>query len=109
MRELKRLFLLVLALTFVGAAGLGVYVGTLAAAAPPPPPDLDRRVEDFRRAYGLDAVQSRRVRELLAEHDREVADVRTRITGEQRREIDAIHERWRSRILALLESGPRRN
>ncbi|MGQ0614527.1 MAG: hypothetical protein ACT4PV_12400, partial [Planctomycetaceae bacterium] len=101
--------LLVGGVTFVGAAGVGVYVGTLAGGAPPPPPDLDRRVEDFRRAYGLDPVQSRRVRELLAEHDREVAEVRTRITGEQQREIDAIHDRWRSRILSLLEPGQRRN
>ncbi|MGQ0614565.1 MAG: hypothetical protein ACT4PV_12590, partial [Planctomycetaceae bacterium] len=75
MRELKRLFLLVLVLTFVGAAGLGVYVGTLAAAAPPPPPAQDRRGEAIRPADRLDPVQSRPVRALQAEHDWEVAEV----------------------------------
>jgi len=106
MKELKRLLIVALALTFLCGGGLGAFVGSLAAAAPRKGVSVDRRVEDFRKYYGLDATLTRRVRELLEEHDLEVEQVRREITSEQARKIDAIHREFQERIDRIV--GPPR-
>lgn len=108
MRELARLLWIVMGLTFLGGLGLGAFVGGLVAAGPEGGPGTDRRMKDFERMLDLDAAQARRVREVLIRHDREVDEVRRRLSSEQQRDIQRIHDRDRAAILDLLSPEQRK-
>jgi hypothetical protein len=108
MHELKRIFLLVLVLTFVGGLGMGAWVGTLVASPEPLPPSLDERTNDFQRVFDdLTPSQIRRLRAVLAEHDAGVAKIRGQLSEEQfRRKVEA--ERLsRERIREILTEPQR--
>ena len=103
MRELKRLFIGVLALTFVGGIGLGAWVGTLTAAPRFQERDLDRRVQDFTDHFDLNESQIRQLRAILYRHDKAVAKIQERMTAQERRDTwaqeDASRERIRNEVL----------
>ncbi|MHC4223229.1 MAG: hypothetical protein ACYSX0_04695 [Planctomycetota bacterium] len=103
MRELKRLFLLVLVLTFFGGVGTGAWIGTIVAAPSTPRPSLDDRVQDFETFFGnLDGRQTRVLREIIAEHDTAVARIRQRLSKEQFEDIRRSEDASRERIRAIL-------
>lgn len=109
MRELKRLFLLVLVLTFLGGVGTGAWIGTIAAAPPQVHPTLDDRVQDFEVFFGdLDGKQVRVLREIIAEHDTAVARIKQRLSKEQFEDIRRAEDASRERIRAIL-TGPQRD
>ncbi len=64
--------------------------------------DLDRRVEEFEKAYDLDEKQVLQTREILGRHDAEVERLRKRVLMERQREFDTIHDRYRSKIREIL-------
>jgi hypothetical protein len=85
MRQLKRLFLIVAGLTFVGGIGTGAWIGTLLAAPPKPAAKLDRRVQDFEHYFpDLDATQKRQLREASRKR------IRLILTDPQRTEYDKL-------------------
>ncbi len=98
MRELKRMFVAALCLTFLGGLGAGVFLGGLRAATPAPSGPLDRRVQDWQGAFELTPSQVRRLREILARYDLGVQQLRDAIGAEQYRRIEELRERHRVQI-----------
>jgi len=98
MRELKRMFLAALCLTFVAGLGAGVFVGGLRAAPAPMPGPLDRRVQDWHGVFSLTPSQERRLRELLARYDMGAQQIRDQIGAEQYRQLEGLRERTRAQI-----------
>jgi len=107
MRQLKRLFLIVLGLTFVGGLGTGAWIGTLLAAPPKQGAKLDRRVQDFKLYFDLDATQERQLRMVLADYDHKKGQIKDTLTPEQLRQIRTLEETSRKRIRLIL-AGPQR-
>jgi hypothetical protein len=107
MRQLKRLLLIVLGLTFLGGLGTGAWIGTLLAAPPRPAARLDRRVDDFKRHFDLDATQERQLRTVLADYDHRKDQIKNTLTPEQLRQIHALEEASRKRIRLLLTEAQR--
>ena len=105
MQDLKRMFLLALALTFVGGIGLGAWVGSLAAASPAPAGRVDDRVEQFEKRLTLDATQMRQLRGILDEFDRQILAIQREVSASQMRRRLAAEERSRGRIRAILKPG----
>lgn len=105
----KRLVSAVLLLAFVGGFGIGAFVGR-AGAAPTraPDPSIERRLDEYRALFRLDPSQSRRAREILGRHDEEVRAVQARLSEEQFREIQRIHDRAREEFAALLDPEQRK-
>jgi hypothetical protein len=108
MRELKRLFLLVLIFTFIGGVGTGAWIGTIVAAPPTVRRSLDDRVRDFETFFGdLDGKQTRVLREIIAEHDTAVARIRQRLSKEQFEDIRRSEDASRERIRTILSPQQR--
>ncbi|MHC4971747.1 MAG: hypothetical protein ACYTG3_05400 [Planctomycetota bacterium] len=108
MRQLKQLFLIVLALTFVGGIGTGAWIGTLLAAPPKPGAKLERRVEDFKHYFpDLDATQERQLRTVLADYDHKKDRIKATLTPEQLRRIRTLEDSSRERIRLLLTEPQR--
>ncbi|MHC4548340.1 MAG: hypothetical protein ACYTEZ_06135 [Planctomycetota bacterium] len=107
MRQLKRLFLLVLGLTFVGGLGTGAWVGSLVAAQPVRETPLDRRVDDFERHFDLDATQIRQLRTILAEHDHRKARIQQEVSAEQFMKTRALEQESRDKIRVILTEEQR--
>ena len=108
MRELKRLFLLVLVLTFLGGIGTGAWIGSLTAAPEAEVRHDDDRVAAFEERLSLDATQVRQLRVILAEHDGKIRNIRQQITKEQFRRKLAQEELSRARIREILTQEQRR-
>ncbi len=100
MRELRRMFLAALCLTFVGGVAAGVFIGGLRAAPAPLPGPLDRRVQDWQGAFSLTPSQERRLREILARYDMGAQQIRDQIGAEQYRQLEELRERHRAQIRA---------
>ncbi len=107
MRQLKQLLFIVLVLTFVGGVGTGAWIGTLLAAPPRAAARLDRRVDDFRQHFDLDATQQRQLRTVLADYDRKKEQIKATLTPEQLRRIRTLEESSRERIRLLLTEPQR--
>jgi hypothetical protein len=107
MRQLKRLFLVVLVLTFIGGVGTGAWIGTLLAAPPRRAAKLERRVQDFRQVFDLDATQERQLRTVLADYDRKKEQIKATLTPEQLRRIRALEDASRKRIRLILTEAQR--
>ena len=107
MRQLKRLFLIVAGLTFVGGIGTGAWIGTLLAAPPKKSAQLERRVRDFMQHFDLDATQVRQLRTVLADYDHGKEKIKATLTAEQLREIRALEETSRKRIRLILAEPQR--
>jgi len=109
MRELRRLFLLVLVLTFIGGIGTGAWIGSLRAAPQIRTTDtLDRRINDWKLAFpDLTASQVRRLREILARYDAQVDQIRREVSAEQFQRIDSLLEQSRGEVRLVLEPEQR--
>ena len=107
MREVKRLILAVMALTFLAGVGTGTWIQSLRAASDEPVASVDRRVQDFERHFELTARQERVLRGILHDYDRTAAQIKSEITGEQMRKLNDLQEASRDRIRLMLE-GPQR-
>ncbi|MHC4816747.1 MAG: hypothetical protein ACYTF8_01630, partial [Planctomycetota bacterium] len=107
MHQLKRLFLIVLGLTFVGGLGTGAWIGTLLAAPPRQGAKLDRRVQDFKLYFDLDATQERQLRTVLADYDHKKDQIKNTLTPEQLRQIRSLEETSRKRIRLILAEPQR--
>jgi len=107
MHQLKRLLLVVLGLTFVGGLGTGAWIGTLLAAPPKKAARLDRRVNDFKAHFDLDATQERQLRTVLADYDHRKDQIKDTITPEQLRQIRSLEETSRKRIRLILTEPQR--
>ena len=107
MRQLKRLFLIVLGLTFVGGLGTGAWIGTVLAAPPKQAARLDRRVQDFKRHFDLDATQERQLRMVLADYDHKKDQIKGTLTPEQLGRIRTLEEASRKRIRLILADPQR--
>ena len=102
MRELKRLFLAVLALTFLGGIGTGAWIGSLTAAPGTDVWTTDDRADEFEKRLGLDATQLRRLRVILAEHDGRIRNIQLQVTKEQFRRKLEQEELSRQKIRGIL-------
>jgi hypothetical protein len=109
MREFKRLFLCVLVLTFLGGVGTGAFVGALSAAPRASGPTVDRRLEDWKRYFALDASQERRLRAVLLRYDHAVEGIREEVSAEQARRLVALRESSRDEIREILTEEQRRD
>ena len=107
MRQLKRLLLIVLALTFLGGLGTGAWIGALLAAPPKPAAKLDRRVDDFKAHFDLDATQERQLRTVLADYDHQKDQIKGTLTPEQLRQIRSLEDSSRKRIRLILTEPQR--
>lgn len=107
MHQLKRLFLIVLGLTFVGGIGTGAWIGTLLAAPPKKAASLERRVHDFRQHFDLDATQERQLKTVLADYDHKKGKIKATLTAEQLRQIRALEEASRKKIRLILTDPQR--
>ena len=101
MRELKRLFIAVLALTFIAGVGTGAWVGTLTAGTGSGSTE-DRRVEDFQAHFDLTKSQIRRLRATIATYDATVKGIRSETTREQFQRILKVQHESRTAIRDLL-------
>jgi hypothetical protein len=109
MREFKRLFLSVLFLTFLGGLGVGAWIGALSAAQPrAAAPTVDRRVEDWKRYFALDASQERRLRAALSRYDHAVERIRNEVSAEQARQLVQLRESSRDEIRDILTDEQKR-
>ena len=102
MRELKRLFLLVLFLTFLGGIGTGAWIGGLTAAPAATAAGTDDRVAEFERRLDLDKTQVRKLRQILGHHDRKIRHLQNEITAEQFKRKLAQEDRSRDQIRQIL-------
>ena len=102
MRELKRLLLLVLFLTFLGGIGTGAWIGSLTASPAAATPVDDDRVAEFQRRLGLDATQVRKLREILGDHDRKIRRIQNEITAQQFKRKLAQEDFSREQIKGIL-------
>ena len=107
MRELKRLFLAVLALTFLGGIGTGAWIGSLTAGPGTEVSTADDRADEFEKRFGLDATQMRLLRAVLAEHDGRIRNIQLQVTKEQFRQKLAQEELSRQKIRQILTTKQR--
>ncbi|MDH3592606.1 MAG: hypothetical protein OER88_12045 [Planctomycetota bacterium] len=110
MRELRRLMLAVLVLTFLGGVGTGAWIGSLAAKpAGTPGPNPERRIQDWQQAFpDLTATQIRQIRTILSRHDRAVGEIRQRVSARQWREQRAQEDSSREELRQVLNEEQRR-
>lgn len=102
MRELKRLFLIVLGLTFLGGVGAGTWIGSLTAGPDTEIATTDRRVAEFERRLSLNATQVRQLSDILAEHDNRIHSINQQVTKEQFRRKLGQEALSRDRIRKIL-------
>jgi hypothetical protein len=107
MRQIERLLLVVLGLTFIGGVGTGAWIGTLLAAPPKQAARLERRVQDFLQHFDLDATQERQLRTVLADYDRNKEKIKGTLTPEQLRRIRTLEDESRKRIRLILTDPQR--
>ncbi len=109
MNSLYRLFAIVLALTFVAGLGTGAWVGTLTAgSADKEDSSRERRLQDWQDALpDLSVTQMRRIRTILAEHDRAVALIRERLDRTQWAEILQLESQNREKLHKVLTKSQR--
>jgi hypothetical protein len=108
MRELKRLIIAVLALTFLGGVGTGAFIGTLTAASKDRAQSLGDRVQDFKQHFpDLTSSQERQLRTVIHEHDEKIRAIRRRLSAKQFREQLAEEEAARARIRQVLTERQR--
>ena len=107
MRELKRLLLIVLGLTFLGGVGTGAWIGSLSAGPETEISTTDGRVAEFERRLGLDATQVRLLRVILAEHDNRIDTIHRQVTSEQFRRKLGQEELSRNKIRRILTGQQR--
>ena len=105
MRELKRLLLIVLGLTFLGGVGTGAWIGSLTAGPDAVISTIDDRVAAFEQRLSLDATQVRQLGLILAEHDTRIHSIQQQVTKEQFRRKLAQETLSRDRIRKILR-GP---
>jgi hypothetical protein len=108
MGELRRLIFWVVVLTFLGGVGTGAWVGTLMAAPERTEFTIDRRVSDFQRYFELSASQVRRLRQVIAEHDARVRDIRAELSDEQFLRQLQTEQESRERIRGILTEEQQR-
>lgn len=109
MRELKRLFLIVLGLTFLGGVGTGAWIGSLTAGPDTEIATTDRRVAEFERRLSLNATQVRQLSVILAEHDNRIHSIKQQITKEQFRRKLGQEALSRDRIRKILTAKQRKD
>ena len=108
MRELKRLMLIVLALTFLGGIGTGAWIGSLTAATPDSNVmSTDDRVDAFEKRLSLDATQIRKLRMILATHDGRIRNIQQAVTKEQFQRKRTQEEQSRNEIRKILREDQR--
>ena len=103
MRDLRNLFLAVILLTFVGGVGIGAWFGSLRAApAQAQLGGVERRMEDWKRVFDLDASQERRLRAALHYYEIERDRIRQEVTSEQYLRVRRLQEQCREKVREIL-------
>ena len=104
MREVKRLIIGVMVLTFLAGVGTGTWIQSLLAASPEKASaNLDRRVQDFEQHFELSQTQIRLLKGVLLDYDMKKREIRDRVSAEGLREFgegpDAAKEQHRENAL----------
>ena len=103
MRDIRNLFLAVILLTFVGGVGIGAWLGSLhAAPAQAPNRGVERRMEDWKRVFDLDASQERRLRAALHFYEIERDRIRQEVSSEQYLRVRHLQEQCREKVREIL-------
>ena len=103
MRDIRNLFLSVILLTFVGGVGVGAWLGSLRAApAQPQKRSVERRMEDWKQVFELDASQERRLRAALNYYEMQRDRIRQEVSSEQFVRVHRLQEECREKVREIL-------